>query len=102
MKSIVIGKNADNEPIEITPKMRESTHMHVIGGSGKGKSKFLEWLIRKDIDAGHGFALIDWHGTIYKEVINYCYQLRIGLDRDFRSLRLLNPSRPDFITGFNP
>lgn len=102
MKAIPIGLDADGIPISVTPKMRASTHMHVIGGSGKGKSKFLEGMIRKDIREAHGLCLIDWHGTLYKEVLNYCYQLGVGVGKDDRSLTLLNPSKPDFITGFNP
>lgn len=102
MKPIIIGNNATGEPIQITPRMRQSTHMHVIGGSGKGKSKFLEWMMRRDIDEAHGFCLIDWHGTLYKDILEYCCELDIGAYGDFRSLFLLNPSKPDFITGFNP
>jgi hypothetical protein len=76
--------------------------MHVIGGSGTGKSKFLEWMIRKDIRAGHGFCLVDWHGTLYADVLRYCAQLDVGLDKDFRKVILLNPSQPDYVSGFNP
>src|SRR2546425_12480754 len=100
MKPTPIGQNANGRAIHITPQMRKDTHLHVIGGSGTGKSKFLEWLIRKDIRAGQGFCLIDWHGTLYQDVLNYCSWLDIGLNNDFRSLILLNPSHPDFITGF--
>jgi hypothetical protein len=102
MKPIIIGQNARGEPVTITPEMRQSTHTHVIGGSGKGKSKFLEWMIRRDIREGHGLCLIDWHGTLYNDVLRYCSQLDVGLHKDFRSLILLNPSKPDFVTGFNP
>jgi len=102
MKPIIIGQNARGEPVAITPEMRQSTHTHVIGGSGKGKSKFLEWMIRRDIREGHGLCLIDWHGTLYNDVLRYCSQLDVGLHKDFRSLILLNPSEPDFVTGFNP
>lgn len=102
MKPIIIGQDADGQPVSITPEMRQSTHMHVIGGSGKGKSKFLEWMIRRDIREGHGLCLIDWHGTLYKDVLQYCSHLDVGLKKDFRSLILLNPSQPDYVTGFNP
>jgi hypothetical protein len=102
MKPITIGQDANGQPVVITPEMRQSTHTHVIGGSGKGKSKFLEWMIRRDIREGHGLCLIDWHGTLYNDVLRYCSQLDVGLHRDFRSLILLNPSQPDFVTGFNP
>jgi hypothetical protein len=102
MNQVVIGQGANGKPVSITRAMRESTHMHIIGGSGKGKSKFLEWMIRRNIREGHGLCLLDWHGTLYKDVLRYCSHLEVGLDRDFRSLILLNPSRPDYVTGFNP
>lgn len=102
----MIGQTPSGEPVSLDPKLRQSTHMHVIGSSGRGKSKFLEMLIRKDIEAGHGICLIDWHGTLYKDVLQYCAHLGVGLPRlgidDYRSPILLDPSRPDFITGFNP
>jgi hypothetical protein len=102
MNRIQIGLNPDGQPVFLTPELRTGTHMHVIGGSGTGKSKFLEWLIRQDILEGHGFCVIDWHGELYNNVLRYCAQLEVGLDNDFRKLILLNPSHPDFITGFNP
>lgn len=102
MKPIVIGQQADGKPLAITEEMRQSTHMHVIGGSGKGKSKFLEWMIRKNIEDGQGFCLLDWHGTLYQDILRYCAQIRVGVGYDFRSLILINPSEPDYVTGFNP
>jgi hypothetical protein len=76
--------------------------MHVIGGSGTGKSKFLEWMIRRDIREGNGVCVVDWHGTLYNDVLQYCAYHDVGRKHDFRSVVLLNPSQPDFITGFNP
>jgi hypothetical protein len=106
VKKILIGRTVDGSPIYLDPKLRQQTHMHVIGSSGRGKSKELEWLIRQDIDAGHGMCLIDWHGTLYKDVLRYCAHLGIGQTRwgipDARRVILLNPSEPDFISGFNP
>lgn len=102
MRAIPIGLNADGENVLITPELRQSTHMHVIGGSGTGKSKFLEWLMRRDIREGHGFCLVDWHGTLYNDVLRYCAHLDVGLHKDFRKIILLNPSKSDYITGFNP
>lgn len=102
MKAIPIGQNANKKPLFLSPELRQSTHMHVIGGSGKGKSKFLEWMIRRDIREGNGLCLIDWHGTLYKDLLRYCAHLDVGLHNDFRSLVLINPSQPDYITGFNP
>jgi hypothetical protein len=38
-----------------------TAHLHVIGMSGKGKSKFLEWCSYQDIAAGRTCGLIDPH-----------------------------------------
>ena len=43
-------------------------HMHVIGGSKTGKSKFLESIIQQDIEASRGFAVIDPHGDLIEAV----------------------------------
>src|SRR5437879_3666655 len=102
MKKLFLGNNADGSPLHLTPEMRQTSHMHVIGGTRTGKSKFLEWMMRKDIREGHGFCLIDWHGSLYHDMLRYCSHLDVGLYRDFRSIILLDPSRPDFVTGFNP
>jgi len=102
MKPITIGTAADGRPLVLTPELRKSTHMHVIGGSGTGKSKFLEWLIRNDVRKGNGFCVIDWHGTLYQDVLKYCAKLRVGTPDHWRKLVLINPSRPDYITGYNP
>lgn len=102
MKSIPIGLDASGQRVSITPKMRQSTHMHIIGGSGTGKSKLVEVMNRREIREGHGFCLVDWHGTLYADVLRYCAHLDVGLHKDFRSLILVNPSQPDYIVGFNP
>jgi hypothetical protein len=39
-----------------------NTHMVVLGSSGSGKSKFLEQLIRDDIQGQKGFLLLDIGG----------------------------------------
>ncbi|TDP60643.1 type IV secretory system conjugative DNA transfer family protein [Roseateles toxinivorans] len=51
-------------------------HMHVIGKTGAGKSRLLETLIRQDIDAGRGVALIDPHGDLALRVLAYAKERR--------------------------
>jgi hypothetical protein len=99
---MMLGLDAAGRPVKLAGAQRAGTHMHVIGGSGTGKSKFLEWMIRRDVREGNGLCLIDWHGTLYNDVVRYCAYQDVGLQKDFRSVVLLNPSHPDFITGFNP
>ena len=48
-----------------------STHLYIIGASGTGKSKFLEFLIRQDIKEGSGFGVIDPHGDLVEDLKGY-------------------------------
>lgn len=96
MKPLHLGYDALNRPISLDTDKRKG-HMHVIGASGSGKSKLLEWMIRSDLKAGQGFALLDPHGTLYNDVMNYCAHRVHGAD-----LIPLNLSVPDSIVGFNP
>lgn len=43
-------------------------HMYIIGKTGTGKSTLIETLIRQDIAAGHGCALLDPHGDLVERV----------------------------------
>lgn len=94
--SILLGHDAAGRRLELSPEEREA-HMHVIGASGSGKSKFLELMIRADLDNRQGFCLIDPHGTLYKEVVDYAAHKVLK-----RDIILLDLSKPDFIIGFNP
>src|SRR3990167_2885796 len=95
-RSLFLGYDALARPIRLNPEERKS-HMHVIGSSGSGKSKFLEWMMRGDLANRQGFCLIDPHGTLYDSIVEYAAH-RV-LDRD---LILLNLSEPHAVIGFNP
>ncbi|HET6842993.1 MAG TPA: type IV secretory system conjugative DNA transfer family protein [Candidatus Angelobacter sp.] len=96
MRSLVLGHGPDGRQITIDPDDRQA-HMHVIGSSGSGKSKFLEWIMRQDLKNRQGFCLIDPHGTLYHDILNYCGHK--VLERD---IVLLDLSDPAHIIGFNP
>jgi hypothetical protein len=96
MSALHLGFDAADRPLRLKPEDRK-THMHVIGSSGSGKSKFLEWMIRGDLRNRQGFALIDPHGTLYHEVLQYC--AHHVLDRE---VILLDLSQPASVIGFNP
>src|SRR5689334_5276373 len=46
-------------------------HLYVIGKTGTGKSTLLENLIRQDIVAGEGLALLDPHGDLVEHVLRH-------------------------------
>lgn len=79
-------------PVKITENDRES-HFHIIGGIGQGKSKFLEYLIRHDIDRLHksqdgcGLCFLDGSedGATMRSVLSYCAQI------GFEKVLLIDP-----------
>lgn len=98
-QSIEIGTSkAEKKPITLSPKDR-STHTHIIGASGSGKSKLMERMIRRDISSGHGLCLIDPHGTLYDKIVEWC--ALEGMDKR-RRIHLFEPTREDWTFGFNP
>ena len=44
-------------------------HMYIVGKTGTGKSTLLETLIRQDIEAGRGLALLDPHGDLVEKIL---------------------------------
>ncbi len=46
-------------------------HMYIIGKSGSGKSVFQASLIKQDIEAGRGVCVIDPHGDLVDECLEY-------------------------------
>jgi len=44
------------------------SHVYVIGKTGVGKSTLIETMVRQDLEAGRGFALIDPHGDLVESV----------------------------------
>jgi len=43
--------------------------MYIVGKTGTGKSTLLEVLVRQDMHAGHGLALLDPHGDLVERVL---------------------------------
>lgn len=71
-------------------------HIYVIGQTGVGKSALLELLAISDIEANHGFALIDPHGDLAVSTL-----ARIAPERT-QDVVYFNPADTEFPIGFNP
>lgn len=72
------------------------SHMYIIGKTGVGKSTLLEILLRQDIVAGRGFALIDPHGDLAERV--WAWTPDALKDR----ITYLNAPDPTQPFGYNP
>ncbi|MBP9779836.1 type IV secretory system conjugative DNA transfer family protein [Candidatus Gracilibacteria bacterium] len=46
-------------------------HFYVIGQTGTGKSSILSVMMRQDVRAGRGVAVMDPHGDLAKDIINF-------------------------------
>ncbi len=73
------------------------THMHIIGSSGSGKTKFLQYLMRNAFYQPHGFAVLDWHGTLYNDLLAHFARFWPS-----RPIYLIDPSQGRYITPYNP
>ena len=96
-----VGTDKDTgEAFALTPEERIG-HTHVIGGTGSGKSKFLEYLIRQDLqNPNAGLCLIDPHGLLYDDLVHY---ISHTAPRLAKRVVLFNPAGDlDQVLGFNP
>ncbi len=70
-KGVIIGKNIFRGEERIVPMSKDDRrrHFYVVGQTGTGKSVLLQEMIRQDIEAGEGVALIDPHGDLAEKVL---------------------------------
>ncbi|MCL5020187.1 MAG: type IV secretion system DNA-binding domain-containing protein, partial [Bacteroidetes bacterium] len=78
-----------------------ATHMYVIGATGSGKTKFLEFLIGQDIRGRNGFAVIDPHGDLVEDIKGF-----LANEYDDGELAervvMVDPTDKMFTVTFNP
>jgi len=70
---LILGENIHDgkiAKISLSPGQR-TKHMYVIGSSGTGKSTFLANLIIQDIQKGNGVAVLDPHGDLIDQILEY-------------------------------
>ena len=94
---VLLGQNehaGKSTPVVLSPEQRVR-HMHVIGASGTGKTTLLFNLIRQDMIAGHGFAVLDPHGDLVDRILG------VIPDNRLNDVVLLDPADEEFSIGFN-
>lgn len=70
-------------------------HVHLVGATGTGKSTLLLHMIRQDLEAGRGFALLDPHGDLADDVLGLVPESRID------DVVVFDPADTERPVGFN-
>lgn len=70
-------------------------HMYIVGKTGTGKSTFIANLLKSDMIAGNGLALLDPHGELVDTVLEHIPTNRIN------DVILFDVSDSDYPIGFN-
>lgn len=84
------------------PAHARSKHTHVIGKTGKGKSKALEHMICQDIAAGEGAViLLDPHSDLITTVLQNCLSTGVLTPADAQRVIHFVPTSQDYILPFN-
>ena len=77
------------------PTEARDRHCWLVGATGTGKSNLLLRMLRQDIEAGEGVALIDPHGDLFEQILESIPPKRIG------DVVLLEPGRGSRVPGLN-
>jgi len=80
-----------------------AVHIYVIGASGSGKTRFLEFLIQQDIEHGNGFGVISPHSDLITDIKGFlaCYAERYGDDSIFDRVVVVDPCDPKYTVTWN-
>jgi len=86
--------HGNTHPLRLPSEARDR-HCWVVGATGTGKSSLLLRMIRQDIEAGEGVALIDPHGDLFEHVLASIPPKRV------KDVVLLEPGRGARVPGLN-
>lgn len=79
---------------------QRSTHMLVMGRSGGGKSRLIEFMIRQDLLRGLGVCVIDPHGELFFNLVRFIIKyMDVSV---YERLFIFDPSNKDVLINFNP
>jgi hypothetical protein len=98
------SENKDEFQMAKINEKDRATHVYVIGATGTGKTKFLEFLIQQDIERGNGFGVIDPHGDLIEDIKGFlaCYHSHYQDEEIFERVVLIDPTDSHFTVTFNP
>ncbi|MBU1992806.1 MAG: type IV secretion system DNA-binding domain-containing protein [Patescibacteria group bacterium] len=96
-EGILLGKNvyrgAEKEIRFL--KNDRTRHQYIIGKSGSGKSAFISFMARQDIQNGEGVCVIDPHGDLVEDILTYIPKERA------KDVIIFNPADQERPMGLN-
>ena len=99
-RGLFLGETDEGEKVALSAKDRRN-HIHVVGASNKGKSKFMENLIREDLlNTAVGACVVDPHGLLVDDILLWVSHLAPHLSK--RIVVFEPAADTEFVTGFNP
>jgi len=99
------SENKDEIQMAKVAEPDRATHLYVVGATGTGKTKFLEFLIWQDVEKGNGFAVIDPHGDLVEDIKGFlaCRYYWSGDEKEVSErVILVDPTDPLRNVTFNP
>ena len=94
-----IGHNSDGDTLSIPYAAREA-HLHVIGRTRSGKSRFLTDLITQDLKYGLGTCVLDPHSELFDYLISWLARNPLVAKR--RRIHPVDFSDKEHAFAFNP
>ena len=89
--------------LKAVPQAHREAHFYVVGATRSGKTKFLESLIKQDIENGAGFGVIDPHGDFTEDIKGYLYALKKHANDLLQEyVVLIDPTDKVSTVTFNP
>jgi hypothetical protein len=86
----------------LLPPVARAAHMYVVGKTGKGKSRFLQYLLFQDVAAGRGCGVVDPHADLISDLLSLLITRGVLDDLAIRErLMYLDPARKDYVIPFN-
>lgn len=101
-RPFLIGSEFETQqPIYLTQE-QTAVHMAVLGGSGSGKSSFIELMLRQSMLGGMGFCYIDPHSDTANNLVAFAAaQKAIGDDSLWRKVHLIEIG-PENAVSYDP
>ncbi|OQP49836.1 type IV secretion system DNA-binding domain-containing protein [Niastella populi] len=96
-KGLLLGKNKHQgkETSVSIPTAHRLKHMHIIGGTGTGKSTLLLNMIVQDIRNNTGVCVLDPHGDLVEKILTYIPERRA------KDVLIIDPADAEHPVGFN-